>query len=140
MKAIRIALGALVLSAVAALGVGHAQSPTTTLTVDLKAQNGSNETGTAALTQKPEGVEVVITLANAPASAQPAHIHPGTCADLNPAPKYPLTSVAGGNSTTIVKGVTIDQLLANPMAINVHKSTSDLATYVACGDIKVATP
>lgn len=118
---------------VCAAGV-PAGAATDSLTVDLHAQNGSGETGTAALMQKPEGVEIVITLANAPADAQPAHVHVGTCSELG-APQYPLTSVTKGNSVTIVKDVTIDQLLSKPMAINVHKSTSDLATYVACGDI-----
>lgn len=136
MNSIRLVLASFAIAAIALLA-GHASAAaaTSTLTVDLGAQNGSGETGTAALTQKPEGVEVVITLANAPATAQPAHIHMGTCANLG-APEHPLTSVTAGNSTTVLKGVTIDQLLAKPMAINVHKSTSDLATYVACGDIK----
>lgn len=137
MKTVRLAVLAAVLGAVAAFTFAfHAMAATSSLTVDLSAQNSSGETGTAALTQKPEGVEVVITLANAPATAQPAHIHLGTCSKLNPAPEYPLTSITAGNSTTIVKGVTIDQLLAKPSAINVHKSTTDLGTYVACGDIK----
>lgn len=137
MNSIRLALATSAIATIALLAVHtHAVAATSTLTVDLSAQNGSGETGTAALTQKPEGVEVVITLANAPATAQPAHVHLGTCDKLNPAPEYPLTSVTGGNSTTVIKGVTIDQLLAKPAAINVHKSTSDLATYVACGDIK----
>lgn len=136
MKKIHLALAVTALGAILALtSAGHVWAATNTLTVDLSALNSSGETGTAALTQKPDGVEVVITLANAPAAAQPAHIHQGTCADAKSV-AYPLTSVAGGNSTTMVKGVTIDQLLASPTSINVHKSTSDLATYVACGDIK----
>jgi len=136
MNSIRLALASFAIAAIALLaGYAHAAAATSTLTVDLGAENGSGETGTAALTQKPEGVEVVVTLANAPATAQPAHIHTGTCANLGGV-EYPLTNVMGGNSTTIIKGVTIDQLLAKPMAINVHKSANDLATYVACGDIK----
>ena len=137
MNSIRLILASSAIAAIALVaGYAHAAAATSTLTVDLSAQNGSGETGTAALTQKPEGVEVVISLANAPKGAQPAHIHLGTCDKLNPGPEYPLTSVTGGNSTTLVKGVTIDQLLAKPAAINVHKSDTDLATYVACGDIK----
>ena len=48
---------------------------------------------------------------------------------------YALTSVVSGNATSTVKGVTIDKLLAGKYSINVHKSTSDMGTYVACGDI-----
>jgi hypothetical protein len=48
---------------------------------------------------------------------------------------WPLTNLSNGTSTTVVKGTTIDQMLKTPYAINVHKSTSDLGTYVACGNI-----
>ncbi len=65
---------------------------------------------------------------------QPAHIHDGTCAGIQGV-AYPLTSLASGDSTTTVKGVTIDQLLAGKYAINVHESTSNLGKYVACGEI-----
>jgi Cu/Zn superoxide dismutase len=100
----------------------------------LNAQNGSGEHGTVAL--KPRGSKTVIEihLIGAPSSAQPAHIHMGSCAKLNPAPKYPLTSVIDGISET-----TVDQpmaaLTAGGMAINVHKSLDDLKDYVACGAI-----
>jgi hypothetical protein len=112
-----------------------AGAATSTLTVTLNAQNSSGEAGTAVLTQTADGVQVVVTLKGAPAAAQPAHIHVGPCAKLTPAPTWPLTSLINGTSTTVVKGITIDQLLKTPYAINVHKSTSDLGTYVACGDI-----
>jgi len=115
-----------------------AGAATSSLTIPIAAQNSSGETGTAVLTQTADGVQVVVTLQGAPADAQPAHIHVGPCAKLNPAPMWPLTSLTNGTSTTVVKGVTIDQLLKTPYAINVHKSTSDLGTYVACGDIVAA--
>ncbi len=102
----------------------------------MQAQNGSGENGTATLTQEKTGVEVAVKLAGAPSGVeQPMHIHQGTCAHLSPAPKYPLTSAAGGSSTTLVKGATLAELLASPFAINVHKSATDLKTYVSCGDI-----
>jgi hypothetical protein len=136
MKHIRIALTAAALMALGGATLFVAHAATSTVTIALSAQNGSGETGTATLTQESGDVKVVVTLKNAPAAAQPMHIHSGTCDKLNPAPAYPLESVTNGTSTSIVKGVTIDDLLAKPYAINVHKSTSDLATYVACGDIK----
>lgn len=135
MKSLRLALAAVALGAVTFAFAAPVTAATSTLTVNLAAQNGSGETGTATLTQQKDGVQVVISLANAPAMAQPAHVHLGTCDKLNPAPEYPLTSITAGSSTTVIKGVTIDQLLAKTSAINVHKSTTDLGTYVACGDI-----
>lgn len=136
MKITRLALTAATLVALGSAALVASAAAPSSVTVDLKAQNGSGETGTATLTQVSGDVKVVVTLKNAPAGAQPAHIHEGTCAKLNPAPAYPLQSVSNGTSTSTVKGVTIDQLLAKPYAINVHKSTSDLATYVSCGEIK----
>ncbi len=134
MNATRFSIAAFALAALA-FTAAPAMAASGPLTVTMGAQNGSGEDGSATLTQTPDGVQVVVTVKNAPAAAQPAHIHPGTCANLTPAPKYPLTSLANGTSTTLVKGVTIDQLLASPFAINVHKSTSDLGTYVSCGNI-----
>ncbi|MGA2760156.1 MAG: hypothetical protein ABSF08_07570 [Candidatus Cybelea sp.] len=106
----------------------------TTLTVKLSAQNGSGENGTATLTQAGANVKVVVSIPKGPAGPQPAHIHDGTCAGIQGI-AYSLTSVASGNSTTTVKGVTIGQLLAGKYAINVHQSASDLGKYVSCGNI-----
>ena len=110
----------------------------TSVTIPLQAQNGSGEDGTAKLSDTSGGVSVVVTLKGAPATAQPMHIHDGTCTNLGGV-AYPLTSVVNGSSTTTVKGTTVAALLAKPFAINVHKSSSDLATYVSCGNIVAPT-
>ena len=137
MKTIISLLACLALSA---SYLAPAAAATSTLTIKLSAQNGSGENGTATLTQADGAVKVVIAIPNGPAGPQPAHIHDGTCASLKGV-VYPLTSVAKGASTTTVKGITIDQLLAGKYAINVHKSTSDIGTYVSCGAIvKPSTP
>jgi hypothetical protein len=106
------------------------------VTVALKALNGSGESGKAVLKDTKKGVSVVLTLTGGAAGVdQPAHIHKGTCAKLDPKPEYPLTNVVGGSSKTTVAGVTVAQLMASPNAINVHKSATEIPTYVACGDI-----
>ncbi len=101
---------------------------------ELNAQNGSGQHGTVAF--KPRGAKTVIEihLIGAPATSEPAHIHMGSCAKLNPAPKYPLTSVVNGISETTVNQP-MAVLTAGGMAVNVHKSAADLKTYVACGNI-----
>jgi|HubBroStandDraft_1064217.scaffolds.fasta_scaffold315768_2 hypothetical protein len=109
------------------------------LTVTIKAQNGSGESGTATLTQSGANVVVTLALKGGAAAAQPAHIHTGTCAKLNPAPKYPLTNVVNGASTTTLKDMKLSALETGGFAINVHKSTADIKTYVACGDIPKAS-
>jgi len=120
--------------ALAAAGAALAQDKP--VTVNLSAQNGSGESGTATLTPQGDKTQVVIKLTGAPDGVQqPAHIHDGSCAKLDPKPRVPLQNVVGGNSTT-----TLDMKLGDVMgkggAINVHKSAADVKTYVACGDMK----
>jgi hypothetical protein len=122
-------------AALVAGGIAHASAPTT-LTVTMKAENNSGENGTATLTQTAKGVNVTIDLKNAPAQAQPTHIHPGSCSKLNPAPEFPLTSTVSGKSVTLLKGKKLSDLTGAKLSINVHKSDNDLATYVSCGEIK----
>ena len=85
--------------------IGGSGDSAKTITVKLDEQNGSGESGTATLTAEGSSTKVVLELEN-PASPdpQPAHIHPGTCAELDPTPAYPLTNVEGGNSETTVNG------------------------------------
>ena len=50
-----------------------------------------------------------------------------------------LTSLKGydvvlGKSNTVIDA-SLDELVATPMAINVHESAQNLGKYVACGDI-----
>jgi hypothetical protein len=102
----------------------------------LKAQNGSNENGTVALTPQGTKTLVVVSLTDAPSGTpQPAHVHVGPCATLNPAPTYPLTPVVDGVSMSTLD-VPIDKLTAGTFAVNVHKSGTDIKTYVSCGDLK----
>jgi hypothetical protein len=123
-------IGGLVTSAIAA------DAPKT-LTVKMVAENGSGETGTATLTQVEDGVRVAVKLDNPPKDTpQPTHIHVGTCANINKAPEYPLANTVDGAGVATVKGITLADLMKSPYAINVHKSGTDLATYVSCGDIK----
>lgn len=106
-----------------------------TVTVQLAEQNGSGEAGTATLTSEgAASTKVVLELSNPPADPQPAHIHEGTCAKLNPTPKYALSNVVNGKSeTTVAVGLTA--LQQADYAINVHKSAAEAAVYFSCGDI-----
>jgi hypothetical protein len=101
----------------------------------MNALNKSGESGTATLTQVGNGVKVDITIKGAPAADQPTHIHPGTCAKLNPAPEAPLTPLSNGRSVTVLSGKKLSQFAGGKFSINIHKSTNDLKTYVSCGVI-----
>jgi len=103
--------------------------------IHLTAQNSSGETGTATLTDTENGVVVKLAMTGGEKVDQPAHIHKGTCDKLDPKPTYPLKTVHDGMSDTTVPKVTIAELEKSPFAINVHKSTTEVATYVSCGNI-----
>ncbi len=86
---------------------------------------------------------------------RPAHIHAGTCEDLGDV-VYPLNDLAPvtpfatpeavlaspeaevreavPESETIVDA-SLEELLAEPHAINVHQSAENIGTYIACGNI-----
>ena len=106
------------------------------VTVRMSAQNKSGESGTARLTPLgSDKTRVEISLKGAPKGVtQPAHIHEGTCAKLDPKPKQGLENVVDGKSTSEVP-MGIDDLRSGKLAINVHKSADDLNTYVSCGNI-----
>lgn len=92
---------------------------------------------------------------------RPAHIHSGTCGDGLGDVVFPLTDVSGVTiaaspvaspivedaaspevttgevvieSTTEVEA-SLDDILAEEHAINVHNSADDMGTYIACGEI-----
>jgi hypothetical protein len=105
------------------------------VTVKLGPQSGSGESGTATLTKAGDKqTKVSLSIDGGKADAQPAHIHKGTCANLDPKPAFPLSPVTGGKSETTVNASLDD--LKKGYAINGHKSAQDLKTYVFCGEIK----
>jgi hypothetical protein len=104
-------------------------------TVELATLNDSGVTGSAVLTDLGDGttrVEVDVDPAGHP--DMPAHIHPGTCVNLVPQPRYPLQNIIDGVSTTDLE-VTLEELFAGGLALNLHFSPDDFGTYTACADL-----
>jgi opacity protein-like surface antigen len=135
MKQLRFALLGAALAGMLAAAASAADAPTT-LTVKMVAQNDSGENGTATLTQVADGVRVAVKLDGAPKDVpQPTHIHVGNCGHINKAPEYPLANTVNGEGVFTVKGVQLADLLKGTYAINVHKSGTEIATYVSCGNI-----
>jgi hypothetical protein len=93
----------------------------------------AGESGRAVLRDTKAGLVVMLTLTGGK-GIQPAHIHKGSCAKLDPKPWYPLKNVINGKSTTTIAGVTIGEIIGKS-AINVHKSLKEIPVYVACGDV-----
>lgn len=104
--------------------------------VTLRTLNESGVSGTATLTDLGNSrtrVQIEVTPAGNP--DMPAHIHPGTCESLTPQPRFPLENVQDGRSVTEVPA-SLEELTRGDVAINVHHSNDDMATYTACGEIR----
>jgi plastocyanin len=86
--------------------------------------------------------------------SHPAHIHLGTCAELDPSPTFPLTDIAlasaesageaeDGTAIPVERSLTtveatLEDLRSGDYAINVHQSAEDIGTYIACGSLSGA--
>lgn len=103
----------------------------------LKPVNDSNEAGTTILKEENGQTKVTVSLTGYPKDIeQPVHIHIGECPGVGVV-KYPLTAAVNGASETLLS-VTLDQLKKEfPLAINVHKSKTEIASYTACGSLDI---
>lgn len=143
----KLPLAAVLIAGIAAGGLAFAQdkgekksekkkAAPKSVTVRLAEQNKSGQSGTARLTPMGDKTRVEISMkGGAKGVAQPAHIHDGTCPKPDPKPKHGLQDVVDGKSTSEVP-VSLDTLLKEKVAINVHKSKEELKVYVACGNIR----
>lgn len=108
------------------------------LVVTLGTQNNSGVSGVAMLREDAGSVRVTLetvggTGGNTP---QPAHIHMGSCPTPG-AVKYPLTAVVNGRSETTLSNTTLEAIKSQlPLAINIHKSETEMSVYLACGDVQ----
>ena len=107
------------------------------ISVSLSPVGDASQFGTATLTPEGDQTRVVLDVDSPVSNSQPAHIHEGTCADLNPEPAFGLPNVVDGRSESTVD-VSLETLTASDYAINLHMSDDDLTTYTSCGDIEAA--
>lgn len=126
-----VSLIALVLTCLTACSAAASQARTITL----RTLNDSGVTGTVSFTDQGGKTGVEINVSPGGNLDMPAHIHPGTCDNLTPQPKFPLENVRDGVSRTLVPAP-ISELFAGGLAVNIHKSNDDLKTYTACVDIR----
>jgi hypothetical protein len=128
-------LGALALVATIAAIIACQGAEGATATVALAELKDSGVSGTAVVTDLGGGrarVEIAVEPAGNP--DMPAHIHPGSCNELIPQPRFPLENVRNGQATTIIP-VTIADLTSGEFAVTLHKSNENLKTTTACGDL-----
>jgi hypothetical protein len=116
------------------------------ITIPLNEYQNSGVSGTATLEGAGRATHVEMMLSGEPLTGNhPTHIHTGTCADFDPDPTYPLTTVIlddvsdAGISETTVEDVRLRDLLDSDYVILVHKSAEELTNYFVCGDIKMSS-
>jgi hypothetical protein len=103
--------------------------------LQLHEMSGSGVSGIVTLTPiDATHTQVTISVDPAGHDDMPAHIHPGTCLELVPQPRYPLTNVGDGDSTTKVTA-SLAELLAGDLAVNLHASNTQMDVYTACVDL-----
>ena len=128
-------VAAAVLVAMSAAGCGQA-AQAAAHTIPLQTLNNSGVTGTVVLTAVDDRrTRVEVRVDPAGHADMPSHIHPGTCVNLVPQPKYPLQNVKDGHSVTVVNAP-LAALLSDGLAVNIHRSNEDLKTYTACAELK----
>jgi hypothetical protein len=138
-----IVLATFVVFATSTLQAPVAAQNNDSITIPLNEYENSGVSGTATLEAIGDGTRVVMELSgDAVTGNHPTHIHTGTCANFDPNPTYPLTTVIlddvsdAGLSETTVEGVRLRDLLRDDYVILVHKSAEELTNYLVCGDIK----
>ena len=130
-----LAVAVLAIALAALIGACQAAAVAPPRTITLQTLNDSGVTGTVAFSDVGDKTRVEIAVDPGGNPDMPAHIHPGTCDDLTPQPKFPLENVRNGSSKTVVPA-SIDELFAGGLAVNIHRSNDDLKTYTACVDIR----
>jgi len=120
---------------VAALVAGCASAAPRSKQLRLDTLNDSGVTGNVTMTAIGDQ-RTLVELEVDPAghASMPAHIHPGTCDDLVPQPKYPLQNVVDGASVTEVPA-SLDELMRGGVALNLHRSNEEMQIYTACVDL-----
>lgn len=81
------------------------------------------------------------------AASRPAHVHTGTCDELGDVVQ-PLENLTAATGDAVGQGVaviaetsasnipmTLDDMLAEDHAVNVHRSMEEIQDYIACGEI-----
>jgi hypothetical protein len=131
----RLAIGTAIVVALAALA-SCSSSAGEPRTLTLQTLNDSGVTGEVTLTPLSNGrTQVSVDVDPAGHPNMPAHIHPGTCDELVPQPKHALESVVDGHSTTEV-AASLDELLADTVALNLHSSNTQMELYTACIELR----
>lgn len=105
------------------------------ITIDFTELNDSGVTGTATLYAAAERTIVEIDL-DGTGEDHPAHIHAGTCDDIEPEPEYNLENVGEAGTSTSEVDVPLDDLIDGDYVIDLHLAPNQLGSLIVCGEIE----
>jgi hypothetical protein len=125
-----LAAAVIAASAITASGAAPASE-----TIAMHGLNGSNQNGTATITDRGGKVLVSVNIANEPASAsEPSHVHFGNCPTIKAIPAYNVGPILNGKAKSVV-ALSWATINSGKYVIMVHKSSAAMGTYVSCANI-----
>ncbi|MGB3305376.1 MAG: hypothetical protein WBA63_04260, partial [Thermomicrobiales bacterium] len=105
------------------------------LILDFTELNDSGVTGTATLYEAGDRTIVDIDVKNT-GKDHPAHIHAGTCGQLDPEPAFTLNDVHEDGKSRSVVDAPLEGLINGDFAIDLHLSPTELGTLIDCANIE----
>jgi len=105
------------------------------ITLDFTELNDSGVTGTATLYAAGERTIVELTLEDT-GEDHPAHIHAGTCDDIQPEPEYNLQNIGESGTGTSLVDAPLDELIDGDYVIDLHLAANQLGTLIVCAEIE----
>lgn len=104
------------------------------LEIPFEERNDSGVSGTATLFINGEETIVEIELEGA-GESHPAHVHEGTCDEMNPESAWDLENVEDGTSTSVID-VPLSDLLNGEYVIDLHLAPNQLGLLIGCATIE----
>lgn len=105
------------------------------LILDFTELNDSGVTGTATLYEAGDRTIVDIDVKNT-GKDHPAHIHAGTCGQLDAEPAFTLNDVHEDGKSRTVVDAPLEGLINGDFAIDLHLSPTELGTLIDCANIE----
>ncbi|MDQ3539505.1 MAG: hypothetical protein M3440_02355, partial [Chloroflexota bacterium] len=142
--AVLVAIGLVALSPASIAAQDATATPTVAVTpaadaprleLEFEELNDSGVSGTATLYESGDQTIVELSLEDT-GENHPAHIHAGSCGDLQPEPEYPLQNVGPEGQSTSVVDASLADLIAGDFAIDLHLSPNELGTLIVCANIE----
>jgi len=105
------------------------------ITVEFEELNDSGVSGSATLFEAGDQTIVELELEDT-GENHPAHIHLGTCDDIEPEAAFNLDNVTEEGASTTLVDVSLSELLDGDYLIDLHLSPNELGILIVCAEIE----